>query len=427
MIKCLSHGMSTLAQKIDHKRAIKEFYRNVHPDTIQTAPKRVKEENLRSLSMLNDYIDKIRKNEGSTSIKVKFYAPEKDNKKSKRYYYFEAQLDNFSPNSDPEFVELLEKRVITKLVSNLKATQYYNNPLHKKTEGDKYSNDIQKTAEEHIQENSSILAKSSTKREVYSDLSKFKQGVVNYESKKQKEEIMKGIQKNLYVFFDDLSYKDFYSEEIFKDLTFNILERKLREKEIELQLYYIEEELDTHDVFNYFKKLSKGMKNEEFKKHYMNLQNRIMADDPRVKILLSNVYKVNKGFIHIDIHDDINKTMDYIEDNIENALSDREEQVTNENLLKTETKKISEQFKLSSVDFSRYDAECGSDIEMSYTKKFIFLKKIAKLAKTCNNSLQDFTIYLYSNNKIEHDSKNLTLRWNFNEEDIARLIDQPIN
>lgn len=416
--------MATLTQKIDHKRAMKEFYKNVHPDTIQTAPKRVKEENLRSLSVLNDYIDKVRKNEGSPSLKVRFYAPEKDNSKSKRYYYFEAYLDSFSPNSDPEFVDILEKRTITKLVSNLKATQYYNNPCQDKTSKQEYSKDITQSAEIHIANNPELLAKSSSKREIYTDLAKFRQGIVNYENNKQKQEIMKNIQKNLYVFFDDLPYKDYYSEEIFKDLTFNVIEKKLKEYEIELKLFYVAGNLEPHEVFGFFKKFSKALRNQDYKKTYYHIQNRLISEDPRIKLLLGDTFKVAHGFIFIDINGDPDKILEYIQENIETALEERDVSISSENLLTKEIENVLNSFKLSSIDFSNYDTESHNDREISYTKKIIFLKKIVKLGRMTGSQFDGYNIILALENKINTQTKSLYLKWNFNELDISGLLTQ---
>lgn len=422
MFRSVKRSMASLSQKIDHKRAIKEFYKNVHPDTIQTAPKRVKEENMRSLSILNDYLDKIKKNEGSTPVKVRFYAPEKDNSKSKRYYFFETQLDGFTPNSASDVVDLLEKRTITKLVSNLKATQYYNNPLQAKTESKGSSNEIIETAEDHLKNNPGLLAKSTTKRELYSDLAKFKQELSNYENNRQKSEIMKGIQKNLYVFYDELPFKDYYGEEIFKDLTFNVLERKLKEKEIELKIYYVSDELDQQLVFSFFKRLSKALKVEDFKRRYQSLQLRIEVEDPRIKLLLSKEYKISKGFICIDVGAQIDQTVEFIEENLQTALDDREDHIANHDHLDEEVKKVVKSCKLNSIDFSNYDAESNQDIEMTHTKKFIFLKKLMKLRKSVGDSLKDYQVNLSSANHVDVNMKMLRLKWNFDEKEAMTFL-----
>ena len=80
------------------KKNLKEFWKSVHPDTLSFAPKKVKEENVRSLKLLNNYLDDLKANKGCKSLFLKFYAPNKDNKKSKKFLYFETNLSSISPN-----------------------------------------------------------------------------------------------------------------------------------------------------------------------------------------------------------------------------------------------------------------------------------------------------------------------------------------
>lgn len=75
---------------------MRDFYKYVHPDILHSAPERVREENSRSLQLLNGYLDKLKKNEGSPSVEVRFYTPEKTTRKNKRYFFFKARLDAFS-------------------------------------------------------------------------------------------------------------------------------------------------------------------------------------------------------------------------------------------------------------------------------------------------------------------------------------------
>lgn len=75
---------------------MRDFYKYVHPDILHTAPERVREENSRSMQALNGFMDKLRKNEGSPAVEVRFYTPEKTSRKNKRYFFFKAKLDAFS-------------------------------------------------------------------------------------------------------------------------------------------------------------------------------------------------------------------------------------------------------------------------------------------------------------------------------------------
>ncbi len=79
--RCLSVSLET-------RKQLKEFYKVIHPDVLLNAPKKVFEENDRSLKVLNNYLDNIRSNKGNRGLLLKFYAPEKE-KKNKKYFYFE--------------------------------------------------------------------------------------------------------------------------------------------------------------------------------------------------------------------------------------------------------------------------------------------------------------------------------------------------
>ena len=74
---------------------LRDFYKYVHPDILHNAPERVREENSRSMQLLNTYMNKLKKNEGSEGIEVKFYTPEKTTRKNKKYFFFKSRLEPF--------------------------------------------------------------------------------------------------------------------------------------------------------------------------------------------------------------------------------------------------------------------------------------------------------------------------------------------
>jgi hypothetical protein len=105
----LTRHFST-ANSFKSRSFIKDFYKYVHPDILHGAPERVKEENGRSMQILNSYLDKLKKNEGCETVEVKFYTPEKTNRKNKKYFFFKARLDSFSSNlNDPDLESLRKK------------------------------------------------------------------------------------------------------------------------------------------------------------------------------------------------------------------------------------------------------------------------------------------------------------------------------
>lgn len=89
---------------------MRNFFKYVHPDILHSAPERVREENSRSLQLLNGYLDKLKKNEGSPSVEVRFYTPEKTTRKNKRYFFFKARLDAFPGQlAEPELEKFKQK------------------------------------------------------------------------------------------------------------------------------------------------------------------------------------------------------------------------------------------------------------------------------------------------------------------------------
>lgn len=79
-------------QEKELKATVKDLYRNIHPDILQNAPERVRNENQRSLTILNNYITNMDNNGGNQYVKLKFYTPEKTTRKNKKYFYFELNL-----------------------------------------------------------------------------------------------------------------------------------------------------------------------------------------------------------------------------------------------------------------------------------------------------------------------------------------------
>ena len=69
-----------------------DFFKHVHPDQLHQAPNRIKEENLRSLTNFNAYIDAINQRKPIEGKQLKFFLSEKTNLKSKKFYSFVIEL-----------------------------------------------------------------------------------------------------------------------------------------------------------------------------------------------------------------------------------------------------------------------------------------------------------------------------------------------
>lgn len=92
------------------KNFMKEFIKYVHPDILHQAPERVREENSRSMQILNSYLDQLKRNEGSNSVELKFYTPEKTTRKNKKFFFFSTKLEAFAPKLEGQQMDALKNR-----------------------------------------------------------------------------------------------------------------------------------------------------------------------------------------------------------------------------------------------------------------------------------------------------------------------------
>ena len=81
----------------------------------EKAPKRVRQENLRSLKLLNNYMDRLKERKAVEALSLKFYATEKENSKSKRFLRFEVDLEPFDSFSRPDSTDLHHQRMVNRL------------------------------------------------------------------------------------------------------------------------------------------------------------------------------------------------------------------------------------------------------------------------------------------------------------------------
>lgn len=92
------------------KKALREFYRHVHPDILYQAPERVVEENQSSLKTLNNYLNSIEDNNGSKTLRLKFYTPEKTTNKNKKFLFFNVVLKPFKSNASQEEINVVKNK-----------------------------------------------------------------------------------------------------------------------------------------------------------------------------------------------------------------------------------------------------------------------------------------------------------------------------
>lgn len=92
----------SIGSTFKNKVRLTEFYKYIHPDLLNNAPERVKEENARSLKILNSYFDSCHQNQRAERSLIKFYIPDKTNKKSRNFQAMDINLAPFTGNMTPD-------------------------------------------------------------------------------------------------------------------------------------------------------------------------------------------------------------------------------------------------------------------------------------------------------------------------------------
>ena len=407
---------------LENKKNLKEFYRAIHPDILQTAPKKVKEENTRSLKLLNNYLDTLENNKRTKNVFLKFYIPEKSNKKSKKFLFFETELESLNTENSEEISQIYYTKAIKKLITNMKATQINHNPMKDKLPKKEKVNF--EDPDVYIRENPELTIKSSSKLEEYKKLQNFNKKFNQHEKNKQKEIVMYNIKRNLFLHYNTLDPTEKVKEEIYSDLTSTSLQKKMEELNLDPKIYFISENVfDLEDqIFDFFIELLKKLRNKEFAYQYERLQDIFLAKDPKLKIMLNNKKNITPGFVSININDSIEDSLFYIGENYQEAFEMRVKKIREKSKLKQFKEDLERNYHLK---FIKLIGE--TDIvkfEKYHTKQFLFLTKLETLIKEINKKyfflLKDFKIFISEgSDELISNEKKLYLRWNF---DLAKII-----
>lgn len=410
---------------LENKKNLKEFYRSIHPDILQTAPKKVKEENTRSLKLLNNYLDTLENNKRTKNINLKFYIPEKSNKKSKKYLFFETELESLNTENSEEISQIYYTKAIKKLMTNMKATQINHNPMKdkliKKEKVDFEDPDV------FVKKNPEILIKSSSKLASYKKLQKFNTEFNLHEKNRQKDLILQNIKRNLFLHYDNSNLSEKMQDEIYSDLTSSSLEKKMEELKVAPKIYFISENIVENEdlIFNFFINLLKKLRNKEFAFQYEKLQHIFLAKDPKLKIMLNNKQNITPGFISINIDDSIEDSFFYIGENYQEAFEMRVNKIKEKSRLKELKEDLERNYHLQ---FIRLIGETDDvKFEKYHTKQFLFLTKLENLIKEVNKKyfflLKGFKIFISEDcEKVIFEKKEIYLKWNFDLDKIIGIL-----
>jgi hypothetical protein len=424
LAKYLYRAFSDSATMMLNKRSLKEFYKAIHPDLLEKAPLKVKEENERSLKLLNDYLDRIKHNAGSPKLALKFYAPNKDNEKSKKFLYFEIDLDSFISNTDADYLKIHESRVMNKLLSTITNVQLQNNPfgvVEKKPKG-----------QESIQferEMPELFVKSSSKQEKIREVSRFKKIFNENIFEHQKEEVASEIRRNLMVMYPDIGEYDGIVEEMIGELSSDVLEKEMLDCKIDPKIFFVSAEIKPGKVHRFFRGLvDLVLMSKDDAKFYGKVQNFIQANQPRLKILVGQKNEVMPTFIGVDADAPVRESLQFIASSITQSLEKRDEFSRNNSSIEKYRSEIEQKFGIKFIDLHSEMGE-GPDSELSENKKYLFLKKVLKVFKLIQDQNQRYphTEGLHikltlGGETLDAKKKELALKWNFDEKKVVEFL-----
>lgn len=424
LTKYLYRAFADTSTSMLNKRSLKEFYKAIHPDLLEKAPLKVKEENDRSLKLLNDYLDRIKHNSGSPKLSLKFYAPNKDNEKSKKFLYFEIDLDSFVPNADVDFLKIHESRIMNKLLSTITSVQLQNNPFGFVDKKPKSQESIK-----FEQEMPELFVKSSAKQERIRDVARFKKIFNENIFEHQKEEVASEIRRNLMVMYPDIGEYDGIVNEMMSELASNVLEKDMLESKIDPKIFFVSTEIKPAKVHKFFRGLIDLIVcNQDEAKFYAKIQNFIQASQPRLKILVGKKNEVLPTFVSIDADAPIRDSIKFIASSITSSLEKRDEFSKNNSSLEKFRSEIEQKFGIKFIDLH---SELGDemDSELSENKKYIFLKKVLKAFKLVQDQNQQYKnseglhIRLtLGEERLDAQKKELALKWNFDGKKIVEFL-----
>jgi hypothetical protein len=420
--RVLNRLFTSTASVALNKRSVKEFYKAIHPDLLEKAPIKVKEENLRSLKLLNDYLDRIKNNSGSQTLPLKFYAPNKENSKSKKFLYFEVVLDSFNPNSDSDYLKIHESRIMNKLLSSLTTIQLQNNPF---ASDDKILKS--ETVERNFEEtHSDLFVKSSSKMDKVREIGRFKKMFNDFTFENQKEELTNEIKSHLIIMYPELDNHDSLVSQVVKELSVQKVEDQMVEMGIDPNIYFISTAMKPKFTHIYFKKLIEHLsKHEAELKYYKKIQAFVQNNQPRIKILISKKEDVSTTFITIDADKSIEETLKFIGTNIGGALEKREVYNNSNQAMQLFKSEIEKDFGLKFIDIE------DTSEELSDNKKYLFLKKLIKALtllkgqESNHKSIEKLHVKLsQSDFRFERKSNKMFLPWNFDESKVIEFMTQ---
>jgi hypothetical protein len=422
--KFLHRAFSDTATSVLNKRSLKEFYKAIHPDLLEKAPLKVKEENDRSLKMLNDYLDRVKQNAGSPRLGLKFYAPNKDNEKSKKFLYFEIDLDSFTPNSDPDFLKIHESRIMNKLLSTITSVQLQNNPFgfeDKKPKGQEFIK-----FEEEMPE---VFVKSSGKQERIRDVARFRKLFNETIYTHQKEEVASEIRRNMMVMYPSIGEYEGIVGEIMSELASNILEKEMLENKIDPKIFFISTEIKPAMVHGFFKELvDLIVQSKEEAQFFARIQSFVQSNQPRLKILVGKKNEVLPTFVSINAAAPIHESLKFIAASISGSLEKRADFSKANSSIEKFRSEIEQKFGIKFIDLHSEVGE-GVDSELTENKKYIFLKKILKTFKLVQDQNQRFRNaekvhirLILHEEKLDAEKKELALKWNFDERKVVEFL-----
>lgn len=406
----------------ESRRAMKDFYKAIHPDLFERAPGKVKEENERSLKQLNNYMDCLKRNSGSTSVILKFYAANKDNVKSKKFLYFQVELPAFLPNSEEDSLKLHEMAAVKKLKTGLYTVQIQNNPFGEHAKKLKEANaEEEQQALNWEKDYPELLVKSTSKMEREMEAKSIREVLRNEVSQRRHDQFRDMIERNLKKNFNYQSRATEAANEVYEDLESTKLQRKLIENEITQSMLFVDQKVHHDIVVEFLENLANAAEKDlQIKEALTAFKNFNAQNNNKARIMLSNRNGVVPGIVIVDCKTSVKDALDYALKNIALALQKRTESYESSDSLNEFCDLLKSDFGVTAIDLDGAFSE-AVDIEDVVTKKALFLRKLSlvldKLKRLKFHELLTGLIVRLAPKgiKVESNGHVWNLCWNFDE------------
>lgn len=411
---------------------MREFYRAIHPDLFEKAPAKVKEENERSLKQLNNYMDCLKKNQGSTSVLLKFYATNKDNAKAKKFLYFQVELPSFLANSAEDTLALNETNAVKKLRTSLYSVQVANNPFAKHA---KEVEEREFTEPNFEVAHPEAFIKSSSKMSRTKELFKMRDEFLNMDVKKVDDQVISEIQRAIKMHYPTIRRSGDIAQEVHADLESQRALQSLQDAKIDLRIFYVDQTVEPSIITSFLEKTGERTKKDPaFQSQMKVIQSFCLQQGPKLKIMLGDKFGVLPGMVVIDCREPPADSFGFATQKFDEALEMRATMFEGD----AATRQINDFVGLLKKDFGLAEVRLSdividASVEDDTHKKSLFLKKLARVCMDLSQGprkelLSGLTVELAPKGvEIDRQTNCWRLCWNFDDVRLLKKVRESVH